>query len=224
MRIKPSRFRYISLLRRNRLFGWLAAIWAVVGVLTFVRDNFLSQELQKRYATLALLPRLGWFYATILLAILLLLVLESSYQIYAQRCFARSLGNSERALHEALTNYSGTKRVGILLPVECEGEFDLTERRGFAKELRALFERAGWTVVRRNIKKEELGVIEDDGILLVYYSPNKGQNEPDYGFLETLFSESGISSMRQGISQRGQGLYSDGLSTSDFLVYVGPRC
>jgi hypothetical protein len=77
-----NRLNFVHDLQGHWGFKLVAVIWGVFGFLTLVRDNFLSPELQKEYATLNVLPRWPWYaYVIGLLVTLLLMVVEAAYHL-----------------------------------------------------------------------------------------------------------------------------------------------
>jgi hypothetical protein len=67
-------------------FKVAAGVWFLFGVATAIRDNFLPAEAQKRFVTLAWLPKWAWYSWVIgLLVIFIFMLLEGSYQSAQKR-------------------------------------------------------------------------------------------------------------------------------------------
>ncbi len=83
---------------RHLLHPWaymIGGVWSILSVLLTFRDNFLSSEMQKSWATLALIPKWSWRTWIIgVLIIILVSVMEASYRFYA----------TEKKLNEDLNN------------------------------------------------------------------------------------------------------------------------
>jgi hypothetical protein len=200
-------------------WGVLAALWSAFWAVDEAVQKWASpahQAIWKAYTGNVPISRWGiWLIGV--LAITAVMLLEGSYRMYGM---PRTLGKSARTLERSLTNYQGNKRVVILLPQQGEGENDRRERRKFGGELETVFARAQWAAVIRQVGAD-VGIIDRASVVLVYYAPNRGQNEPDYAFLEKAFQDCGIATKRYGIT--AQNPYTGDLSTSDFLIYIGPK-
>jgi hypothetical protein len=58
-------------------------IYAIFGALTLYRDNFMSPEAQKRYATMTLLPKIAWSYWVLALVVIFVgAILEGTFRAY----------------------------------------------------------------------------------------------------------------------------------------------
>lgn len=72
---------------RHALWKWwwpvILAVWTAFSTATTIRDNLLSLDMQKRFATIALLPHWGWKeWALGALAIAILAALEGGYRLW----------------------------------------------------------------------------------------------------------------------------------------------
>ena len=64
----------------------ITILYAIFGVLTLFRDNFMSPDLQRRYATMALIPRLSWkFWVPTFVVMFVAALLEGAYRAFKKR-------------------------------------------------------------------------------------------------------------------------------------------
>ncbi len=66
-------------------------IYTIFGALTLYRDNFMSPEAQKHYATMSLLPRISWkYWVAAFLVIFVGAILEGTYRTHKRQIADRS--------------------------------------------------------------------------------------------------------------------------------------
>ena len=105
MNALAQRLQFVKAIRGHWTFKAAALVWGAFWLLTGIRDNFLSPGLQRKYATLAILPRWPWYVWVIgFLAILVAMIFEAAYQAYNQ---STKSGPTEGASAQAAASPAG---------------------------------------------------------------------------------------------------------------------
>jgi hypothetical protein len=218
MRTKASLRGFLGISTKSWVFWWVCVAWTTLGIWQLIYQFLIPADFKLRHQWGNMISRVHWYWWLIAaLTTLCLILFEIAYSNYRKYGFVRTLGKrSTLLLGQTLAQYGGTKKICLLLPKQYETEEDRRERRKFAKQLAAVFRSANWEVHQL---ESDIELYPHEGLVMVDYAANNGQHAADYEFLSKAFSEAAIPSNRDGTTSMH--MYTNGLSTSDFIIYIG---